>query len=278
MPEGRPDIPSPMKREIRQRCGFGCVICGKLLFTYEHLEGWANVERHVASEITLLCDHHQRERTNGLLPLQDVREADKNPYNKRTSVSPAYQLHYSGATCAIVIGGNVCKRDRLRDGDRLIAIMVDRQPILGFTFDQGRLLLMLELFNDQGERTLWIEENELRLCPSPWDVEFEGRRFTVREGRAEFHLDIEFAPPDKIEIQRGRLSMNGFEVIIRPDRICFANDMVIHQRCEAYGSDVAMWVSDQDDPTIRASFKAFSRNRGKVNRDAVEKWLRSLER
>lgn len=23
------DIPDPIKRDVRQRCGFGCVICGK---------------------------------------------------------------------------------------------------------------------------------------------------------------------------------------------------------------------------------------------------------
>src|SRR5207248_2332597 len=32
-----------MKREIRQRCGFGCVLCGRPLYTYEHMEGWARV-------------------------------------------------------------------------------------------------------------------------------------------------------------------------------------------------------------------------------------------
>src|SRR5439155_1627187 len=50
------DIPEPIKRQIRQRCGFGCVLCGLPLFEYEHLKGWANVQRHMPEEITLLCD------------------------------------------------------------------------------------------------------------------------------------------------------------------------------------------------------------------------------
>ena len=90
------DIPLPMQREIRQRCGFGCVLCGLPLYEYEHLLGWANVKRHVAEEITLLCDQHHREKTAGLLPIEKVREANKMPHNLREGVSKPYDLHYSG--------------------------------------------------------------------------------------------------------------------------------------------------------------------------------------
>ncbi|WP_198036130.1 hypothetical protein [Salegentibacter sp. T436] len=62
------NIPLPIQREVRQRCGFGCVICGLPLYEYEHMEEWAKVKRHDAEEITLLCDRHHREKTAGLLP------------------------------------------------------------------------------------------------------------------------------------------------------------------------------------------------------------------
>src|SRR5262249_16069797 len=93
------EIPRPIKRQVRQRCEFGCVICGLPLDEYEHMEGFAKVKRHVAKEITLLCDRHHREKTGGLLPLSDVRDADRNPFNKREGVSPPYNLHYSGNSC-----------------------------------------------------------------------------------------------------------------------------------------------------------------------------------
>jgi len=31
----RQNIPLPIQREVRQRCGFDCVICGMPLFKYE---------------------------------------------------------------------------------------------------------------------------------------------------------------------------------------------------------------------------------------------------
>jgi hypothetical protein len=51
-------IPEPVKREVRQRCGFGCVICGKPLYDYDHKLGFSKVRRHVAEQITLLCPTH----------------------------------------------------------------------------------------------------------------------------------------------------------------------------------------------------------------------------
>src|SRR3982750_2806106 len=102
----RPPIPDPMKREVRQRCGFGCVICGLPLYEYDHLLGWARVQRHVAEEITLLCDQHHREKTSGLLPEAPVIEANSAPFNLRTGVSRPYDLHFDGEMCSIEIGGN----------------------------------------------------------------------------------------------------------------------------------------------------------------------------
>jgi hypothetical protein len=87
------NIPLPVQREVRQRCGFGCVICGLPLYEYEHLLGWANVHRHLSEEITLLCDQHHKEKTNGLLPIEDVMEANRSPYNLRDGVSKPYDLH-----------------------------------------------------------------------------------------------------------------------------------------------------------------------------------------
>src|SRR4030042_2333444 len=77
------NIPLPIQREVRRRCGFGCVICGMPLYEFEHMLGWAKVPRPVTEEITLMCDQHHRERTAGLLPIEAVSEANANPYNLR---------------------------------------------------------------------------------------------------------------------------------------------------------------------------------------------------
>ena len=137
----RPPIYDPMKREVRQHCGFGCAMCGLPLYTYEHMLGWANVHRHVAEELTLLCYQHQYEKTHGLLSIEDVKRADLNPYNLREGISKPYTLHYSGSNCIADIGRNVFSFQDDGSNPEFVAFAIDEEPIIGFRLDNGHWLL-----------------------------------------------------------------------------------------------------------------------------------------
>ena len=137
------NIPLPIQREVRQRCGFGCVICGVPLYEYEHLEEWAKVKRHVTEEITLLCDQHHREKTAKLLPKEVVREANSNPFNLKKGVSKQYDLHFSGKEAEITIGGNIFTCEDHGYGTAIIPISVDGTPLVGFVLGDRHLLLNL---------------------------------------------------------------------------------------------------------------------------------------
>lgn len=54
----RPPIPAKIKRLVRQRCGFGCVICGSPIYEYDHIVNWSETHHHKAEELTLLCSKH----------------------------------------------------------------------------------------------------------------------------------------------------------------------------------------------------------------------------
>ena len=124
MAQGRPAIKSDLMREVRRRCGFGCVMCGRPIYEYEHIKGWANVRRHRAEEITLLCDDHHREKTVGFLPNERVIEANENPFNVQHGVTAPHTLHYSGTDFSLKVGGIVfggtvsCEAIRM-DGESL---------------------------------------------------------------------------------------------------------------------------------------------------------------
>src|SRR4029078_3986773 len=125
-----PHISEKIQRAIRQRCGFGCVVCGLPLYEYEHMQGWANVRRHEEAEITLLCDRHHREKTNGLFPLDAVRAADNNPYNLRAGVSPPYGLHFAGVACELHVGSVEVTSADLGPGEGIVALTIDRTPVM----------------------------------------------------------------------------------------------------------------------------------------------------
>lgn len=112
----RPRIPSDIKRQVRQRCGFGCVICGRPLYQYDHLVPWSEVEEHEPDNLVLLCDQHHREKTSGLLPIEQVIEANEAPANLATGVSSPYDLHYGGHDCEALIGSNVHTWPQMHDG------------------------------------------------------------------------------------------------------------------------------------------------------------------
>lgn len=223
MTDTRPPIENPMKREIRQRCGFGCVICGLPIYEYEHMEEWAVVQRHVADEITLLCPNHHAQKTKGLLPIEKVRKHNANPKNLQTGQSAPHELHYDGTSVRIDIGGNWFTRTGLAEGDVLAALVIDGITLIGFTYSDGILLLTLQLYAEDGTKLLSIEENELTYSTGAWDIEFVGKTLTIRQKRGDIWLEVDFLAPDMVRIARAKIVLNGIGVLVRPDCLIDTN-------------------------------------------------------
>lgn len=218
------NIPLPIQREVRRRCGFGCVVCGLPLYDYDHLLSWANVQRHIADEITLLCGQHHREKGTSLLPPAAVEAANMSPHNLRAGVSKPYDLHYSGDQCEVVIGGNTFS---MRDGGYgtiLLPVSVDGTPLLAFVLGDGHLLLSLNVFDEYNHLVLQITNNQLLQSAAPWDIQLVGHNLVVREAERKILVDISFEPPSRIVINRGRFLRNGVQILVRPNKVVIANN------------------------------------------------------
>lgn len=242
------NIPLPIQREIRQRCGFGCVICGMPLYEYEHMEEWAAVQRHVAEEITLLCDQHHREKTAGLLPKDVVREADKAPFNLKSGVSKPYDLHFSGKHAEVIIGGNSFTCDDEGYGTIMVPISVDGAPLIGLILADAHLLLNLAIFDEYNAPILHIKNNQLCYSVSPWDIQLVGTSLTVREAQRKLLIEIEFQPPDKVVIARGRFLKNGVEILVRPSNILITNNSTLLSGCQAHNCHGGLIVGHHAQP------------------------------
>jgi hypothetical protein len=218
------EIPDPIKREVRQRCGFGCVMCGMPLYEYDHLLGFAETQRHVADEITLLCDQHHKEKTNGLLPPEAIARANEHPYNLREGVSKPYDLHYSGNECQLDIGANIFTVENAGMGTILVPIIIDGIAPIVFALTEDHLLLNVILFDELNRLVLRIQENELVFSIDPWDIELTGRNLVLRAGHGDIFLDITFVVPNTIRLNRGRLLYNGVEILIAPELFRITNN------------------------------------------------------
>lgn len=227
------NIPLPVQREVRQRCGFGCVVCGLPLYEYDHIRDWAEVHAHDPKEITLLCDRHHREKTGGLLPVDRVREANADPYNLRAGVSSPYNLHFGGSSAKVDIGTNTFGCEDMVEGQPLVALQVDNTPLLGFVFQDEHLLLHLNVFDEHNACVLRIVNNHLLYTTVPWDIQLTGTRLVVREGPGKIFMDVLFEPPGKVKVSRGRFLRNGVEVLVRPTNVLVTNSPFVIQQNSA---------------------------------------------
>lgn len=232
---------------VRRRCGFGCVVCGLPLYEYEHVLGWSEVQRHRPEEITLLCDRHHREKTGGLLPVSEVEKANASPYNLRVGVSHPYDLHFSGDHCRVSIGGNtfIARRSKQNSQTRISALRIDETTLIGFTLEDGHLLLNVSLYDEDNELILRIANNELTYSLTPWDISLVGRRLEVRERQREFLIRMEFNVPSEVVISRAHLMRNGVELVVMPDFALIVNNRLLISGSGGVDKNVGIGIGKQ---------------------------------
>ena len=241
MAETRPPIPDPIQREVRQRCGFGCVICGAPLYEYHHID--ENPWNNVATNLTLLCDGHHKEATILLLTPEQIADGNSKPYNLQHGVSSPYGLHFQGQSFDCVVGGNTFS-SRLRDNEeatQAIAISVDDTDLIWYRIDRsGRLFLTANILDENNLPLLFIHENSLMYRPATWDIEFKGCKLSVREAARKILFEIEFKPPGEVSIARARLLCNGVEILVRQSHIFVVNSQQLFVKCKADNCDVGL--------------------------------------
>jgi len=204
------------------------------LYEYEHMSEWAQVHRHVADEITLLCDQHHREKTGGLLPKELVQKANANPFNLREGVSKPYNLHFSGNQAEIFIGGNSFTCEDQGYGTVMVPISIDGVALIGLILGDGHLLLNVVAFDEFNSPVLHIKNNQLFYSTSPWDIQLVSTTLTIREAHRKILLELEFSPPNKVIVTRGRFLRNGIEVLVRPENILITNNATYISGCHAH--------------------------------------------
>lgn len=264
----RPSIPESMKREIRQRCGFGCVVCGLPLYEYDHMAEWAEHHRHVADEITLLCDRHHKEKTNGLLSRAQVIEANQSPYNIERALSPWYGLHYSGEQSTIRLGDLEIKSGTGRD---IVALLIDDLPILHFSrMGGGGYSLNAVILDEDDEIVLTIIDNALTYSVGEWDIDWVGRTLTIREALKAIRLQLRFDPPNRVTVTRGVLRHNGIEVWVSEDGVFLPANNFLLSEAEAEDKDVLLSLG-QDSARKPALLRLSNVSRDAFDRSAMSR-------
>ena len=202
------EIPDPIKREIRQRCGFGCVICGSAIYEYEHVDPpFSEAKEHNPDHIVLLCGHHHRLVTKGLLSKQTVKEAASRPKCKEKGFSLGpFDI---GHEPPVIVLGTITARNAKTliriSGDDVFSISAPAEPGQPF-------LLNARFFDQGGQPILNIVENEWRSSSENWDVEVTGPRITIRRDLGDLALVLRSEPPHRLVIERMELVHKGIHI------------------------------------------------------------------
>jgi hypothetical protein len=198
-------IPSDVRRTVRQRCGFGCVICGLSLYDYEHFSpDFKDATFHDPEGITLLCMQCNQKRNRKVLSVESVSKANIKP--KCLEQGFANEAFDFGAEpIEVIFAGNSffdCPTVIEVDGVSVISVKPPSQ-------DGESFLLSGRFCDDTGQATLKIENNVWSVGDDCWDVECEGASITIRKDFGKIALVIKSVPPHKLIVERLDMEFEG---------------------------------------------------------------------
>ena len=195
------NIPTDIKRKVRQNSKFGCVLCRRGFYQYEHIDPpFEECLEHVADAICCLCGSCHDMVTRGQLSKEAVKLAYKNiQSNLLEEVSPPTgPLDFHDGTAELLFGG-LCYSPAVQTVLRYHGIDLIK-VIPGSNGEPGKIRA---LFTDnQGRVTLQLEDNAWIGNLENWDIEIVGQKITVRRKHGEIALKIRLDPPGRLVIER----------------------------------------------------------------------------
>lgn len=207
------------------------------------MEPYSEVKQHAESNLTLLCDAHHREATNGLLTSEQIAVANVTPANFVSGISRPFALHFAGTELRVEVGSNLFSGGAPHQdgGIAFIPISVDDTDLLWFRIDDdGRIFLHVNILDECNLPLLAIVENALMFRADTWDIEFKGKVLTLRQKPRDIFLEIEFCPPGFIRILRGRLLCNGIELLVQKSHVFIVNSGIVFRECHIHGGIIGL--------------------------------------
>lgn len=211
------DIPDPIKRQVRQACGFGCVVCGASIIEYEHVDPeFADATEHDASNITLLCPQCHSKVTRGMWSKRTIKSAMSNPRSKQEGFSNEF-FDLGQSHPALAFGGMILRKCSIPIQVRDVPLFqVKAREEFGAPFR-----LSGHFFNSVGAPSLTIQDNEWKALSSNWDVEVSGKTIIVRDAPGHISLKLKADPPNGLLVEQLDMFVYGYRFIASLETFSF---------------------------------------------------------
>lgn len=198
-------IAAAAKREVRQRCGFGCVKCGAALYQYEHLDPpFAEARFHDPSAIDLLCGGCHDLVSRGLLSKETVRRCAALPKCKEQGFSFG-PFDVAEGNIHTTIG-----TAKFEDVTHLLQVAGKNIFSLTKSEEEGAPMNLNAYFCDQdGNEILSVIDNEWLTPTTNWDVEIIGKRISIRRDHGDIALIFRAESPNHFVVERLNMYHKG---------------------------------------------------------------------
>lgn len=202
------DIPADVKRVVRQRDGFGCVVCGSALYQYDHFDvEFAEAKQHDPDDIFLLCASDHDLKTKGLLSKETIRRHIANPKSKENGFSfGPFDLGVQPPT--VVLGD-------LKITNVTTILEVLGEPVFSVrpAEAEGQPFRINACLRDaNGAVILDIVDNQWRTRAENWDATVEGALITIRSAPRQIVLSLRAQPPHGLVVERMDMTHRGCRI------------------------------------------------------------------
>ena len=206
------NIPAEVKRIVRKRCGFGCIICGIATVEYHHFDPeFSDAKQHDAGGIVLLCPTCHAKVDKGILNKNSITNANQNP--KCLQEQFVKDIFYIGQNAiAFKLGSAHFKK--------VDVITYDGLPLISFTpseEENGPLLLNATLYDKDSNHLLGIIDNEWSSGTNHFDIEATSNELIIREKKGDIKLRMSHVAESEIAITQLEMNYKGFVIKIESD-------------------------------------------------------------
>lgn len=207
-------IPAEIRREVRRRSKFGCVICRSGFYQYEHIDPpFQHAREHHSDNICCLCGACHDAVSRKQLSKQMVKNAyQRVQLSSADEVpSPKGPLDFHDGNAELFIGGLLyvpAVRTIVRwHGNDLIRVSPGKTAS-----EPGSISAVFT--DDHGFPVLNLEENEWIGSRKAWDIEVVGQRITVRQKHKRTVLQLRLDPPGRIVVEKLDMRIHDSHVLI----------------------------------------------------------------
>ncbi len=238
-------IPEPIRREIRSRSKFGCVICRRAVYVYEHIDPlFKDAQSHDPDHMCLLCAHCHDKVTRGLVSKSTVAESYASVQSSDKIVRPFDEFDLNSKNITVSLGSSIFHGAKtLIELDGITVLAIEPPE------DNAAFPTLSGYFTDQdGTELLRIDRNVWQGPTDAWDVVIEGREIVVRTRSGTLALKLIVDPPSHIAVEVLDMRVGTSHLVLTGDslrvgRISPNEEWYIGlERVECHGADVGVQV------------------------------------